>query len=609
MPSLLRDAALSYRRRGWSVIPIAPATKKPPKGFKWEQFQERLPTEQEIEQWWRVMPRAGVGIVTGKVSNIIVLDVDTKKGADANAIYERYPTGCVSRTGSGGGHFFYEYPKDREHVPNAVGRENGKPNGLDLRADGGYVVAPPTLHPSGERYQWIDTKRPRAIPADLLDRVLPQRTSPNGADAFSTEPWLTDILAGVDDGGRNDAAARLAGYYFKKGMPADVVEQQLLLWNQNNHPPLSPGRIRLTVESIQRTRQRQRVSSAVPTGRDTEDTTQDVFQLLSLRQYMASYGDTETSWIVEGWLPEQTIAMIVSPPGTYKTWILLDLAVSLATGTPFLGLAPVQKSGPVLLVQQEDFHGEIAERTATILASRFPMGISNGKQPGVYTITLPPNPPIYVHPNRELRFGDEEVMDVLEARIKEIRPVAVLIDPLYTTVDMKAGDFLAGAVDDLMRLKILRDRYGCSFILAHHTTKRSQDSHREDLWGSQILNAFLETGWQIRPKTTNSAIIRRHFKVAKNTEESVLVFDIQTEKQPTTYKATLQAADAESETASDEILKLLDKAGPLAQAQIVKRIDADKSTVSRALQRLITSNMVVLQTDNRYALPESFDIE
>lgn len=605
MPSSLRDAALSYRRRGWSVIPISPATKVPPKGFSLETFFRRLPTEEEIEQWWRAMPRAGVGIVTGKVSNLIVLDVDTKKGADANAIYETYPTGVVSRTGSGGGHFYYEYPSDRDHVPNVVGRENGKPNGLDLRADGGYVVAPPTLHPSGRRYEWITARRPRPMAPDLLARILPKEN--NGSDPGSTEPWLSDVLAGVDEGGRNDAAARLAGYYFKKGMPADVVEQQLILWNQNNRPPLSPGRLRLTVESIQRTRQRHLSKGTLPSAVDPQDTEQDVFQLMSLRQYMARFGDNEIAWAVEGWLPEQTIAMLVSPPGTFKTWILLDLAVSLATGTPFLGLAAVKQSGPVLLVQQEDFHGEIAERMAVIMAQRFTMGVTSSS-PNIYDIVLPPNPPIYVHPNRELKFGNEEVMNALEARIKEIRPVAVLIDPLYTAVEMKSGDYLAGAVDDMLRLKLLRDRYGCSFVLAHHTTKRSQESTREDLWGSQILNAFLETGWQIRPKSANQAIIRRHFKVAKNIEESILSFDIDTKTQPTRYLPSLMDASKEATTAADKILKLLED-GPLPQAMLPDKIQMDKGTVSRACKKLLVENLIKLTIDNRLAVSDTFDVK
>jgi hypothetical protein len=607
MASSLRDAALAYRRRGWSVLPIVPATKKPPKDFRWAEYQKRLPTEEEIEQWWRDRPNLGVGIITGKVSNLIVLDVDTNKGADANSVYEQYPTGVVSRTGSGGGHFFYQYPKDRDHVPNVVGRENGRPNGLDLRADGGYVVAPPTLHPSGRRYRWIENDRPKAMPTPLLSRVL-QHTE-KSKDGGTVEPWLADVLAGVDEGGRNDASARLAGYYFKKGMPADVVLQHLTLWNQQNPKPLSAGRLKLTVESIQRTRQRQQREEPVSGARDLEDTSSELFQLMSLHQYMASFGSTETDWIVENWLPDQTIAMIVSPPGTYKTWILLDLAVSLATATPFLSIAPVRKSGPVLIVQQEDFHGSIAERMAVILAQRFRMGASANGGPENFSVTLPPNPPIYLHPNRELRFGNPEAMDALEARIDELKPIAVIGDPLYTMVDMKSGDFMASAVDDMLRLKLMRDRYRCSFVLAHHTAKRAQDSQREDLWGSQFLNAYLETGWQIRPKSTNSAVIRRHFKVAKNIEESVLSFDIQTDQQPTHYRPSLMAADDAADTTSAAILKLLVTEPQVTQATMAKMLDADKSTISRALRKLVADDLIRMDLQNRYSLSDTFNVK
>ena len=592
------------------MLPIAPASKRPPKGFSWEPYQHRLPDEAEIEQWWRQWPRAGVGIITGKISNLVVLDVDTRKGADANAIFEQYPTGSVCRTGSGGGHFYYAYPSDQEHISNAVGRENGQPNGLDLRADGGYVVAPPTLHPSGQRYEWLDRHHPNPIPRDLLARVLPQPATGNGKTDHPTEPWLADVLAGVDEGGRNDAAARLCGYYFSKGMPADVVEHHLLLWNQNNQPPLSPGRIRLTVESINRTRQRQRVNAPVSAAVDLQDGEQDAFQLMPLGRYMATFGDNAISWQVEGWLPDETIAMIVSPPGTFKTWMLLDLAVSLSTGTPFLGIAPVASPGPVLVVQQEDHHGEIAERLAVILKSRDKqIGARGGGKGRRYIVHPPPSPPIYLHPNRELRFGDAEVMDALEARVKEIRPRAVLIDPLYTTVDMKSGDYLAGAVNDLMRLKLMRDRYGTSFVLAHHTTKRSQDSTREDLWGSQILNAFLETGWQIRPKDATSAVIRRHFKVAKNVEESVLSFDISTIG-ATKYQPSLMAKSEADDTAAEKIATLLREGGAtMKQVDLAKEIRMDEGTVSRACKVLQEQERIIGSASKGWTTNPHFNVK
>jgi len=603
--SAAREAALYYVRRGWSVLPISSVSKKPLLE-SWHEFQTRKPTEQEINNWWSVYPSAGVGIITGKISNLVVLDVDPDKGADPNHIYKTYPTEIVARTGGGGGHFYYQYPSGSTHIPNVVGKKDGRPTGYDLRGDGGYVVAPPSLHPSGRRYKWLEQgKQPTKVPKDLLEWVIPKHEG-NGATP-SKEPWLADALRGVGEGARDDTCARLAGYYLSKGIGADVVLETLKNWNQKNEPPLPEEDIEKVVYSVQRTRQR-----AAPTisdrGRDFEDSSSDPLRLVSLHQYMARYGDTDVAWAVEGWLPDETIAMMVSPPGTYKTWILLDLALSIATGTNFLGTARVLRPGPVLIYQQEDFHGQMAQRIGTIMASRFDIGWDGVVEKGQVDLVLPPNPPVYLHDNRELRFDNKDIMDILEARIAELRPVLVIVDPLYTAAPM--DDYMAKAIPHMMRLKRLRDKYQCSFIIAHHTGKRSDKEklQREDIWGSQFLNAFLETGWQVRPKEKATALIRRHFKVSKDIEEAVLSFDIQTES-PSRYKTKLTAADDEGDLTL-QIIKVLEANGPMKGRTIARHLpDISRPTVARAIKSMIESKALLLGRDNLYHLPKHFDVQ
>jgi hypothetical protein len=605
MSSHLRDAALFYRKRGWSVIPVSPVTKKAL--VKWQEYSERVAAVEEIEQWWRNFPNAGVGVVTGKVSNLIVLDVDTKKGADANHVYRTFPTDLVVRTGSGGGHFYYQYPSSSDHIPNVVGKKDGHPTGYDLRADGGYVVAPPSLHPSGRRYEWITTgKRPADATPQLLKFILP-KTELNGGTT-STEPWLADALQGVGEGARDDTCARLAGYFLSKGLPEDVVIEQLRLWNERNDQSgteFTDADILKTVKSVQRTRARRPMGpKSQPEGRNLEDGPEDLLRLMSLQQYMTDYGAQEVSWAVKDWLPDETIAMIVSPPGTYKTWTLIDLAVSIATGTPFLGIAPVERRGPVLIFQQEDFHGQMAQRIAAVMQSRFLMGWDGDVTTDEIGLTLPPNPPIYLHDNRELRFDNPEVMDVLDARIDELRPVLVIGDPLYTMAPM--DDYMAKAIPFMMRLKRMRDQYHTSFMLAHHTSKRAEKSTREDLWGSQFLNAFLETGWQVRPKSETQAVIRRHFKVSKDIAESVLTFDIDTTGYPYKYRASL-AAKKDADEHDNLLLLALEQQSPLSIGEMAKMVGLSKSSVYRQVRMLVATGRIRLGMDDRYRLPGDRD--
>ncbi len=589
------------------MIPISPVSKKPPKSFSWAEFQERLASPREIEQWWRDMPKAGVGIVTGKVSNLIVLDVDPSHGADPNHILKTYPTPIVALTGRGGGHFYYDYPATEEYVPNVVGKKDNEPTGYDLRADGGYVVAPPSLHPSGRRYEWITNgAKTVAMPSRLWNMVVPSLSAPTNGIG-NTEPWLADALKGVGEGARDDTCARLAGYYFSKGMGTDVVLQTLLNWNENNDPPLSDAAIQKTVSSIQRTRARHPAQPAHIRAADLSDSPQDLLRLVSMHDYMVTYGAIDVQWAVEGWLPDDTIAMMVSPPGTYKTWTLIDLAVSIATRTPFLGAAIVHRSGPVLIFQQEDFHGQIAQRIATIVAGRFPIGWDGDLSKKQFGVTLPPSPPVYLHDNRELRFDDNDVMDVLEARIRELRPVLVIIDPLYTAAPL--DEYMAKAVPYMMRLKRLRDLYHTSFILAHHTGKRSKESSREDLWGSQFLNAFLETGWQVRPSSApGTAVIRRHFKVAKDMSEAILTFDIKTEH-PSHYHTTLSDLSESLIIEGDvQVLDALAQNGPMKAFQLAKVLKVSRSYISRKCKLLLANGAIRLGLDSRYRGPEHFDV-
>lgn len=106
-----------------------------------------------IRSWWAKWPNANVAIATGAVSGIVVVDVDPKRGGlDSLEALEKQvgpiPMGAAVYTGGDGAHSYLAHPGG--HVPN---KQNLLP-GLDVRGDGGYVVAPPSLHESGQRYEW-----------------------------------------------------------------------------------------------------------------------------------------------------------------------------------------------------------------------------------------------------------------------------------------------------------------------------------------------------------------------------------------------------------------------------------------------------------------------
>ena len=165
----MMQAALDYAARGWHVFPLhtirngkctcgAGACDSPGKHPMVSGGVYSATTdEQQIRTWWARWPHANIGIATGMVSRFIVLDVDVKgNGEAALEEYEQkngpLPETLVAITGGGGRHILLRHPGVK--VPNKVRIAPG----LDIRGDGGYIAAPPSLHISGQRYRWLQSE-------------------------------------------------------------------------------------------------------------------------------------------------------------------------------------------------------------------------------------------------------------------------------------------------------------------------------------------------------------------------------------------------------------------------------------------------------------------
>ena len=259
---------------------------------------------------------------------------------------------------------------------------------------------------------------------------------------------VSGLLAGVGKGQRNDACARLCGYLIGKGMPKDVALAIIRQWNEKNRPPLPDHEVAATVESVCKTARRR---GTVPQSQSQDDgtrrTSTSPFSVVNIREYMAHHGSSQVSWLVQDWLPEATIGFVVASPGSYKTWLTFDVAVSVATGTPFLGKYPVQRTGPVLLIQQEDFHGDTAQRLAIILQSRLDLR-AEVTEDGQFEVKAPPEIPIYIHPDRNLRFADGgRTLDRLELhQPKRSDSTAAMTDD-YMTKLCRADALAKGCCD------------------------------------------------------------------------------------------------------------------------------------------------------------------
>lgn len=181
IPALL-SMALEYERLGFSVIPLLPRDKRPngpllplnaERKPTWTPFQIECADSDRILVWWDKSETANVGIVCGQVSGVVVLDVDGPEGSDQLTGRDMPRTPYVA-TGKGW-HYYFAHPGFE------VSNFARKLPGLDFRGDGGYVVAPPSIHPSGSTYAWALTPNQQpfaALPKWLLDVLTEKRQQP-----------------------------------------------------------------------------------------------------------------------------------------------------------------------------------------------------------------------------------------------------------------------------------------------------------------------------------------------------------------------------------------------------------------------------------------------
>jgi len=248
------DLALAYAEYGISVVPLHRHNKVPPKELGgWQKFQERQPTTEEIEKWFKGRDDLVVALVCGK---FIVIDADTPEAV--NWCEANLPVTPFKVATGKGVHYYYNNP---ENFTTWVAKrtEGYDPAKLiDIRGVGGLIVAPHNIHATGAIYT------PTRIEDWDLNDIddLPNLTQElwvkiTGVEKVNGKPIAAPLsIDGISEGGRNDQAARLAGYLIAKGLNTEFTEFFVQSWNEQNTPPLSASEISTTVNSIQKTHDR-----------------------------------------------------------------------------------------------------------------------------------------------------------------------------------------------------------------------------------------------------------------------------------------------------------------------------------------------------------------
>jgi hypothetical protein len=260
------NTALLLLKKGFSVIPLFTvndgvcACGKPEcdrKGkhspAKWKSYQKTKASEDQVRKWFNQSSN-NIGIVTGKISGFLVMDVDVPEGMESLGDRD-VPSTVIAETGGGGYHYYFKYPEGRE----IKSRIKILPD-VDIRAEGGYVVAPPSLHESGNHYKWKDGASPGevefALPPDWLLELLKPKEKRRADQCYAPVfrgnllPCAQSfIMRGTNEGTRDSCLFTLAKHCHSAGIDEEEAILRLEQANLLCSPPLKEGDLAVKVNS------------------------------------------------------------------------------------------------------------------------------------------------------------------------------------------------------------------------------------------------------------------------------------------------------------------------------------------------------------------------
>ncbi len=246
--SALSTAALALARKGFAVFPLRPGTKEPYSddkffrtvgGYKCASRDPAL-----IEFWWSRQPTANIGLATGSISGIWVLDLDCNEDEawlrEQESEHGETIPATVEVITAKGRHIYFRYPPGVD-IRNAQDRDDMP----DVRGNGGYVLVPPSVHPSGRAYCWsVDSADSFADAPEWLVELVTKRHTGGEPIAHSPEYWCGFVDREHDGSHRSKAVAQLFGYLVRRYVdPIMALALARLVDEQRHKPPLGGAEV------------------------------------------------------------------------------------------------------------------------------------------------------------------------------------------------------------------------------------------------------------------------------------------------------------------------------------------------------------------------------
>lgn len=501
MEQSLLEAALGYAKRGWRVFPVRG---KLPLVNHWDKVATT--DEKQITEWfedpnWEFdspeqahYEEIGIGLVTG--SGLVVLDVDASHGGleSMGQLFSEYEGKLgdtpVVRTGGGGLHFYFS---TEVKLGNKDQRGTGRA-GIDVRGDGGFVVAPPSIHASGNRYAWEDSSP--------TDELFQWPFDLHKAES-SPAPGLPENGKGVAPGSRNSVLMSLAGTMRRRGMSQLAIRMGLMAEQSTWDYPLPEAEVIAIAKSAMRyTPENPATSIELET------------MAVTASQFLHEEVEAPT-WLIDNVWAASAIGFVIGPPKVFKSFFALEMAHAVANGKPFLGVYNVPQPRTVLLIQEESGRAAFKERVRRV-------SLAYGESTNLFLIS-----------NRPFNLEEKMGYERLKMEIAKVRPALLILDPLSSFVRgnqndaQNMGNFIRSLMD-------LRNEFDMSVAIVHHAKKSDPKQFR----GSSALYASSEV--TIRMFRFDEAVARSRVQFELKDAESPDPIDVQFQQASGTLAAVTQ---------------------------------------------------------------------
>jgi energy-coupling factor transporter ATP-binding protein EcfA2 len=506
---LILERARDYVRRGFSVIPLQVGGKKPL--VAWTDYQTRRPTDDELLDWFAeentfgLVGSPNVGIVTGSISGVDVIDCDSREAVD---LATKHGIGTVPTVKTGRGfHFYFAHA---EGVRNFQKRDDLP--GIDLRADGGYVVAPPSVHESGAIYRWEGEQRELST----LPRWILAGAAPVGAKVQRIP--VSRLFEGATEGNRNVSLTRVIGS-IASSTPFDVALQLALLWGTHRcNPPMDPREIETTVRSVYSAEARkQREDSGAGWQPDPVEPT-NIVTIEELREAVADlYRTGVQRGLSTGWhsideiytVRKREMTVITGAPGSGKSTWMDHLAINLARqhGWKFLVFSPEN-------LPLEQHVSLLLEKYLDMPFSDGPTSRMNLEQldRGMSFLT---DHFVFIDPPED-KQDIRTIFSIIGSHMDRQQVDGVIIDP-WNEIDhsrpreVREDEYLA---DRLRIAKLFARKRDIHLFIVTHPTKLQRD-RKTGVYPIPTLYD-ISGGAMWRNKTDNGIVVHRELEIGKD---------------------------------------------------------------------------------------------